>query len=207
MRLLLARHAQTVSNLGRFLDTACPGAALTGLGHEQAARLAARLGAEPIEAVAASPLVRAQQTAEPVAAARGLAVVTLDGLCEIAAGELEGQNTAEAIGTYRDVISAWAAGELEVVMPGGSSGQEFFDRYDEAVRTLSDAGTCAVAVSHGAAIRIWVAARCRGVDTAAVSRRAVPNTGIVTVEGSARAGWRLLDWPGEIADTRQDHRS
>jgi Phosphotransferase enzyme family len=42
MRLLLVRHAQTASNVGRALDTAIPGAALTGLGHEQAARLVTR---------------------------------------------------------------------------------------------------------------------------------------------------------------------
>ena len=42
MRLYLARHAQTLSNVGHALDTAYPGAALTDLGQEQAARLAAR---------------------------------------------------------------------------------------------------------------------------------------------------------------------
>ena len=200
MRLLLVRHAQTASNIGRALDTAIPGAALTGLGHEQAARLVTRLAGEHLDVVAASPLTRAQQTAEPVAAARGLTPVTLDGLREIEAGDLEMETSDQAIESYRDVIAAWATGAPEVVMPGGSSGHEFFGRFDGAVRTLEDAGTRAVAVSHGAAIRTWIAARCRGVDAAMVSRRALANTGIAVVEGSALTGWRLAGWLEEIGD-------
>ena len=200
MRLLLVRHAQTANNVGRALDTAMPGAALTDLGRQQAARLVARLAGEDPDVVAASPLMRAQQTAAPVAAARGLAVLTLDGLREIDAGALEMQTSAQAIESYRGVIAAWAAGALEVVMPGGLSGREFLHRYDEAVRALEDAGTSAVAVSHGAAIRTWLAARCLGVDAAMVSDRVLANTGIAVVEGSTRAGWRLTGWLEEILD-------
>ena len=198
MRLLLVRHAQTANNVGRALDTAMPGAALTDLGRQQAARLVARLAGEDPDVVAASPLMRAQQTAAPVAAARGLAVLTLDGLREIAAGALEMRTSAEAIESYRGVITAWATGALEVAMPGGSSGREFLDRYDEAVRALEDAGTRAVAVSHGAAIRTWLAARCPDVDPGMVSDRVLANTGIAVVEGSARTGWRLTGWLEEI---------
>jgi probable phosphoglycerate mutase len=142
--------------------------------------------------------MRAQQTAAPVAAARGLAVLTLDGLREIDAGALEMQTSAQAIESYRGVIAAWAAGALEVVMPGGLSGREFLHRYDEAVRALEDAGTRAVAVSHGAAIRTWLAARCPDVDPGMVSDRVLANTGIAVVEGSARTGWRLTGWLEEI---------
>jgi broad specificity phosphatase PhoE len=170
------------------------------VGHEQAARLVARLAGEDPDVVAASPLMRAQQTAAPIAAARGLAVLTLDGLREIAAGALEMQASAQAIESYRGAIRAWATGAPEVVMPGGSSGREFLDRYDEAVRTLEDAGTRAVAVSHGAAIRTWLAARCLDVDAAMVSARAVANTGIAVVEGSTSAGWRLTGWLDQILD-------
>ncbi len=71
MRLYLARHAQTLSNVGHALDTAYPGAPLTDRGQEQAARLAARLADEPLAVVAASPLLRAQQTAAALARGRG----------------------------------------------------------------------------------------------------------------------------------------
>ena len=199
MRLLLVRHAQTASNVGRALDTAIPGAALTDLGHEQVARLVARLADEHLDVVAASPLTRAQQTAEPIAAVRDLAVMTLDGLREITAGELEMQTTAQAIESYRRVITGWATGALGAVMPGGSSGHEFLDRFDEAVRTLEGAGARVAAVSHGAAIRTWIAARCLDVDAAMVSGRGLANTGVAIIEGSTCAGWQLIGWLEEIA--------
>jgi probable phosphoglycerate mutase len=200
VRLFLIRHAQTHSNVGRALDTAYPGAALTGLGLEQAARLASVLAAEPIDAVAASPLLRARQTAEPVASARGIAAATLDGLREIAAGELEMQSSADAIGTYRTVLLAWATGDLDMVMPRGTNGHEFLAAFDESAAAIEDMAQTAVAVSHGAAIRTWVAARCRNVDPAAISGRALANTGALIVDGSAGAGWRLAAWLDEVND-------
>ncbi|HMD94302.1 MAG TPA: histidine phosphatase family protein [Trebonia sp.] len=54
-------YRSSASNIGRALDTAIPGAALTGLGHEQAARLVTRLAGEHLDVIAASPLTRAQQ--------------------------------------------------------------------------------------------------------------------------------------------------
>lgn len=200
MRLFLVRHAQSASNVGRALDTASPGAALTDLGHAQVARLVSRLAGEHLDAVAASSLTRAQQTAQPVAAARGLAVVTLDGLREIGAGELEMQTSARAIDTYREVITAWATGALDLAMPGASSGHEFLTRFDAAVRTLGEAGVNAVAVSHGAAIRTWVAARCRNADARAVAARGLANTGAAVVEGSADGSWQLSGWLEELVD-------
>jgi broad specificity phosphatase PhoE len=202
MRLYLARHAQTLSNVGHALDTAYPGAALTDLGQEQAARLAARLAGDPLAVVAASPLLRAQQTAAALAEGRGLTVVTLDGLREVDAGDLEMQTSAEAIGSYVTVLRAWAAGDLDVTIPGGTSGHEFLGRFDDAVQAIEDAAggigqedgleVAVVAVSHGAAIRTWAALRCVNANSAEESRRLLPNTGVVIVRGSARSGW-LLD--------------
>src|SRR5450755_4342821 len=75
MRLLLVRHGQTSSNLGRLLDTDHPGADLTPLGRAQAAALVGSLGPQPIDAVYASTLVRTQQTAAPLGAWLGLQVM------------------------------------------------------------------------------------------------------------------------------------
>src|SRR5258708_5669787 len=210
MRLYLARHAQTLSNVGHALDTAHPGAALTDLGQEQAARLAARLGVESLAVVAASPLLRAQQTAAALAEGRGLAVLTLDGLREIDAGDLEMQSSGEAIGSYVAVLRAWAAGDLDVTIPGGTSGHEFLARFADAVRALEAAagaagsadarGVAAVAVSHGAAIGPWAAIRCRNADGAELSRRGLPNTGVAIVQGSSRSGWLLDGWIEEGTD-------
>jgi hypothetical protein len=59
----------------------------------------------------------------------------------------------------------------------------------------------AVVVSHGAAIRTWVAIRCGGVDVADTATRNLVNTGMFILEGSTRAGWRLDRRIDPLADS------
>ncbi|HUN32514.1 MAG TPA: histidine phosphatase family protein [Trebonia sp.] len=198
MRLLLVRHGQTHSNIAHALDTAYPGAELTDLGRRQAQLLAASLADETIHVVAASTLLRAQQTAAPAAEARGLPVMTLEGLCEIGAGDLEMNSDRDSIDTYRKVMTSWSTGELAVEMPGGTSGHEFLSRFDGALQSVEDisqalsgGAATALVVSHGSAIRTWVATRCAGVDAADMARTNLVNTGMFIIEGSSRSRWRL----------------
>ena len=69
MELLLVRHALPVR---RELDEGVADPELAADGHAQAKLLGGYLGQEPIDAVYASTMRRAQQTAAPVAAAHGL---------------------------------------------------------------------------------------------------------------------------------------
>lgn len=79
MELLLIRHALPVR---RELVEGIADPELAQAGHHQAVHLAQYLSSEPIGAVYASPLRRAQQTAQVVATDLGLDVVTDDGLAE-----------------------------------------------------------------------------------------------------------------------------
>jgi len=84
-------------------------------------------------------------------------------------------------------------------MPGGTSGHQYLSRFDESIEAIESLGQAlsagglatAVVVSHGAAIRAWVAIRCEGADVADTARRNLVNTGMLVVAGSTRAGWRL----------------
>lgn len=194
MRLVLVRHGQTASNLVHALDTAAPGAALTDLGRRQAAELVDDLAGERIDVLAASPLLRAQQTAAPLAAARELPVRTLDGLREIGAGDLEMHTGAEAGTRYLEVAFSWADGAAPDRLPGGPVGAAVLGAFDAAVATLEAVAGTAVAVSHGAMIRTWLAARAADVTVEDVRSRPLANTGVVTLEGSTADGWQLLSW-------------
>ncbi|MEP9362572.1 histidine phosphatase family protein [Nocardioides sp. CN2-186] len=194
MRLILVRHGETPSNVAGALDTAHPGAPLTELGHRQAAAIPPVLTTEPIAAVHASPLLRTQLTAAPLATARGLDVVVTDGLEEITAGSLEMHTAEESIEAYADTVTAWIAGDLATRMPGGEDGHTFFDRYETAVRTLTEPhhdGATVVVVSHGAAIRTF-ASRHGGPHD-----QRLLNTGAVRLEGSPRRGWVVTGWSGD----------
>ncbi len=90
--IVFARHGQTAPNRdGLVLGRADP--ELTDEGHRQAALLGAALGGEPVTAIVTSPLVRARQTAEVIAAACGLPVTVDERLVEIDWGTWEGRPT------------------------------------------------------------------------------------------------------------------
>ncbi|MFF4149048.1 histidine phosphatase family protein [Streptomyces sp. NPDC001651] len=200
MRLLLVRHGQTTANVEFLLDTAPPGAPLTALGEQQAAALPDALADEDIEAVYASTLIRTQATAAPLAAARGLDVLVRDGIREVFAGDLELlDGHSERAEPYMRTVFAWAAGETSLRMPGGESGDEALGRYDEVIAEAADSGARTVAmVSHGAAIRMWIAARAANVDVDFAASHPLRNTGVVILEGTPGEGWKALSWAGAV---------
>jgi len=67
VRLLFIRHGQTPCNVSGKLDTSYPGAGLTSLGRAQAAAVPAALADERITSIYATPLLRTQLTAAPLA--------------------------------------------------------------------------------------------------------------------------------------------
>ncbi|MES4889576.1 histidine phosphatase family protein [Streptomyces sp. NPDC096012] len=202
MRLLLVRHGQTPSNVDHLLDTAEPGPGLTPLGEAQAAALPEALGDEDIEALYASPLTRTRLTAAPLAAARGLGVLVRDGIREVSAGDLEMRPGHSPEGErYLRTVFAWAEGETELRVPGGESGGEVLARYDAVVAEAAASGARTVAmISHGAAIRVWTAARAGNVDVAFAAARPLANTGVVVLEGSPSDGWKALSWQGATVE-------
>lgn len=193
MRLILVRHGRTPSNVGFLLDTAEPGADLDESGLEQATQLVERLSHHQIEAIYTSNLVRTQQTARPVAEARGLELQVLPELREISAGEDE--LSADAT-RYINTLMAWGRGELDARIPGGENAHEFLARFDSAIDRITGNGEqVAMAVSHGAALRVWSIARVTGF-TEALGRAHLDNTGIIVVDGSPAAGWELAELIG-----------
>jgi probable phosphoglycerate mutase len=204
MRLLLLRHGQTPSNVRGLLDTANPGPGLTALGERQAAAVPHALRDRQVDAIAVSPLVRTSFTAAPLARAREIEPLVVDGLQEIEAGDLEMAGEHEAHQRYLGTAFAWARGDLGRTMPGGLDGRAFLGRYDAAVAKLAERGDDSVVlVSHGAAIRVWVSARVAGVDVDHVERTALANTGLVEIDGDPVAGWRLVSWSAEPVGGRE----
>ncbi|MEU1400821.1 histidine phosphatase family protein [Streptomyces sp. NPDC005728] len=198
MRLLLVRHGQIPSNVDHLLDTAVPGPGLTPLGERQAAALPRALAGEDIEALYASTLIRTRLTAAPLAAARGLEVIVRAGIREVSAGDLEMRPGDSPEGRqYMRTVFAWAAGDTALRIPGGENGEEALSRYDAVIAeaAASGAGTVAM-VSHGAAVRLWTAARADNVDIAFAAARPLDNTGVVILEGSPSDGFKALTWAG-----------
>ena len=194
MRLILIRHGQTPSNVADLLDTGEPGADLTKLGHRQAAAVPRSLAEERIDVVYASTLVRTQQTAEPLLAQRDLEVRIHPGLREISAGDYEMRGDQEAIRGYLGAIFGWAD-DPHVKVPGGESGHEVWDRYDEVLAEAERDGVeTAVMFSHGAIMRSWSAARVANISADYAAHNPITNTGAIVLTGSVDRGWVAHAW-------------
>jgi probable phosphoglycerate mutase len=177
-----------------------PGPGLTDLGVEQARAVPGALAAHPLAAVYASSQTRAQLTAAPLAADRGLTVQVRPGLREVSAGQWEMLGDKESVRSYLSVIGKWFAGDLSYRLPGGETGAEVLDRFDAVIDEVSaDDGDVAM-VSHGAVIRFWATARSTNLPRDFGARNVLHNTGIVELEcesdGNESTGWRTVSWAG-----------
>ena len=200
MRLFLIRHGQTPANVLGLLDTAHPGPGLTELGRLQAERLADNFATEPLDALYTSTLIRTHLTAAPLSASRGLHPEQLPGVHEIQAGALELRSDPASVRTYLETVSAWVQGERDVAMPGGADGHEFFGRYTADVDAVASSGAGSAAIiSHGAAIRVWVAAHASNLSHSFVAGSELGNTAVVELSGTPHTGWRVVSWDGAAA--------
>jgi probable phosphoglycerate mutase len=83
VELILIRHGRP-ERIDFDADGANPG--LTELGHNQASRMAAYLGPEPIDALYVSPQQRAIETAAPLASITGHSPTIIEGIAEFDLG-------------------------------------------------------------------------------------------------------------------------
>jgi probable phosphoglycerate mutase len=122
-RLLLLRHGQTeFSAQRRYSGRVDP--ELTELGRAQAKTVAEAIrtveGAERVRVVLCSPLRRAWQTAEPVAAVLDVPLTCHDALVETDFGDWDGLTFAEARARDPELHRRWI-GDEAVAAPGGES--------------------------------------------------------------------------------------
>jgi probable phosphoglycerate mutase len=152
-RFVLVRHGSTEhSPAQRFSGrNSLP---LDEAGRAQAAALAARdYGA--VGAVVCSPLRRAVETAEPIAAAHGLAVEIEDDLVETDFGTWEGLTFGEATDRDPELMAHWL-NSPDAAPPGGESFVEVGERVRSAQQRIAAAhpGGRLVVVSHVTPIKL-----------------------------------------------------
>ena len=115
--ITLVRHGQTASS-ARHAYSGRSDIPLTDTGREQAAAAARRLAAAGVDAVISSPLVRARDTAQAIAAATGAPLRVDERLTEVDYGPFEGLDrdaASEAIGT---AFEGWRADPFGAPVPG-----------------------------------------------------------------------------------------
>ena len=189
--ILLARHGETDWNReGRFQGWADP--PLNATGRAQAVDLSVQLMAEELAAVYSSPLRRAYETAEVVAASRGLEPVTVDALREVDVGSWSGLSRAEIEQRFPEQYARWL--DYGQGWEDGETYEQMVDRVVEALQELAEGrdGERILAVTHGGPIRAASAFADR-VSYAEARRRSpvVGNTAVLEFAVEAGALRRL----------------
>jgi broad specificity phosphatase PhoE len=197
---LLIRHA-LCDPVGISIAGRTAGVHLNDAGRRQAAALAGRLGRLPIAAIRSSPLERAVETAEPLAAALNLHVIEDAGLNEVDFGEWTGRTLAELDGLpeWRDFNERRSSTRI----PGGETIAEVVSRSLATLEQVRGSpeltGRLVALVSHGDLLRSLVA-HCIGMNPDALHRIEVAPAS-VSILLSEDGNWRLLllnsteEWP------------
>jgi 2,3-bisphosphoglycerate-dependent phosphoglycerate mutase len=116
--ILLIRHGETAWNVEKRLQGHCD-IALNPEGVRQAAALGCVLRDEPLDAIFSSDLQRARDTAQAIAAVRGMTVQTHPGLRERCFGAFEGLIHSEISERYPMDFVAWKQRDLDARYTAG----------------------------------------------------------------------------------------
>jgi glucosyl-3-phosphoglycerate phosphatase len=187
VRLVLWRHGQTRWNAeGRFQgQTDIP---LDETGEQQAERAARLLAGLRPDAIYCSDLARALATAAPLARLTGLTVTPDKDLRERYGGRWEGLTDTEIRTRYPLEHARWAP-------PSGESSAAVAERAAGALERIAaalEAGSLAVVVSHGAALRLG-AAQVLGLPEGAWDAIGPLANCAWSVLGRRRDRWRLIE--------------
>jgi probable phosphoglycerate mutase len=155
---LLIRHGVN-DWVGQRLPGWTPGLHLNAAGRAQAEALAALLRPVRLAAICASPLERAQETARPLARAKGLPVQRVRGLAEMQVGDWQGQSLRRLARTKLWPIIQHTPSLAR--FPGGESFPEAQARIVAALEALREKYASPKAVvacfSHADMIKLAVA--------------------------------------------------
>jgi len=187
-RVLLVRHGESQGNAERRFGGHTP-TPLSDLGRAQAEATALALASENITAIYSSDLLRALQTAEPLARETGLRVEQSNAFRERSVGLMEGLTFEEAAAAHPEEYAALLRRDFEHVLAGGESYRQLLDRasarLDRAIEqnrggtvaVFSHTGTICILALHlmGALDApelkpVWVASSNCGVTRFAIQR-------------------------------------
>ncbi len=141
-----------------------------------------------LQALYASPLDRAKETATIISQFVGLEVVLADGLREMNTGTVSGLHGAQFAVRHPRLMWAWVRDDSRLAFPGGEVLTEFYQRARRAIDELlaRHAGQTIAIVAHGGSISGYLSLLLQG-------------------RGSNRIAWQLRN--GAICHVRwQDDR-
>ncbi|NIP86837.1 MAG: hypothetical protein GTO03_15240 [Planctomycetales bacterium] len=159
--MYLVRHGATANNVANppRLQGARSGGELSGEGRVQAKAAAALLAERPIEVVYSSPLIRARQTADIIAAGLQQTTQVLEALIEVDVGDWEGRAWVEIEQSEPEAYRRFIENPAEHPYVGGENLQQVSQRILPVMAQLMEQnlGRAIVVVAHNVVNRVYLA--------------------------------------------------
>ena len=197
VRVCLVRHGETDWNAERRIQ-GHRDLPLNATGLAQAAALPRGLAGLAVDAIYSSDLLRARQTAQPLADALGLQLHLEPRLRERNFGCCEGKTVDEVMAGDELIAQGLSARRPDFVLPGGESLLQHQARIEACFACLAarHAGQVIVVVSHGGVLDLVFRRAC-GVAIEKPRDFPLPNASVnwLTIDGEC---WQLESW-GETA--------
>ena len=203
--LYLVRHGENRANITKEFSHTKVDYPLTEKGELQARQTAEYFRERHVDEVYSSPLKRALQTAEMIAATKGLPVTVIESLREVNSGSLEDTPpTEENWRIYLDTVQGWNEGRPEVALPGGENYYMLVDRIERAIGEIvgDRDGRQIVVAGHGGIFTAAIGLLCKNVEAdelrsahyhnCAISQLEVERTPDGRLEG-VLIGWAYCD--------------
>jgi broad specificity phosphatase PhoE len=206
--IYFVRHGESVANLADRNGTPRPDDAdrLSDLGWEQARDLGRRLQGEGLELIVASPMIRAQETAQGIAEVLELPVETDEDLFEVRQSDAFYAASPDYgdTGTLRWMPTA----DPSFAEPGAESFEDIVSRVHRVMTRLGElaAERRIVAVSHHGFLHFFLGVAMFGEDftpamVPGLYQAGHANTGITIFEHVAKRTMDGVDLPGWVLTT------
>ncbi len=198
-KVYFVRHGEAEGNVGGFTQT--PTTPLTATGHEQAKRVAARFAHLNVEAVLASHMDRAQDTARYIAEVKDLPVETTEFFHEVMRPSSV-RGAAHSSPAYQAFLEAEAANYTDPNwrFEDGENFSDILTRVASGVAMLEERDEKSiVVVSHGRLMRFLVSYLLHqkqltpAVEWQTAYSMVATNTGVTLFECDS-TNWKLITW-------------
>jgi broad specificity phosphatase PhoE len=191
-RIILLRHGESAAP--QVIHGAESDIGLSDRGRRQAAAVAPILAREKPNVIISSGMLRAIDTARPIAQACGLEMLIEPDLHERRVGALSGMPFGPNEGVWPDTLRRWIGGETGYASEGSESFDDVRSRIGPVWERLASvhAGQTVVIVAHGVVCKVLQLSVVPGWSAADWQNLGSIHNAAITELVQNRAGWQIL---------------
>jgi broad specificity phosphatase PhoE len=202
MKILFARHGESLANTLNEISNRGLKHPLTGRGREQAGLLARNLESHSITRIYSSPVLRAIETTVIIANHLGVEYEVVEALREYDVGNLEGRTDKGAWRSMHSLFDAWVKYQRwDERIEGGESLHQVRDRFmpliDGLVQQYRDTNSNMLCVGHGGLYLVMLPLVLKNIDTKFIDEHRVFDYTSIVISELDHEGLICTEWNGK----------